>query len=285
MKIVKKPLILACMALPILAFSAETEKTHSSIAAASVAPAAASVDKGALAKQAQNPLASMISLPFQTNTNFNIGPDNDTNNILYVQPVIPIDYNEDWNIIQRTILPVITQPDIITGDGTKTGIGNTQVVAYFSPKEPYHGIVWGVSPVLMLPASNTDFGSKEWGYGLSAVALAMPGKWVFGGLLTQLWAPSGDNSAQINSTAFQYFINYNLDDGWYLTTTPTMTYNSRSVPGERWTVPLGGGVGKVFHWGKQAINFRVIGYKNVVKPTANSADLTLQMQFTLMFPK
>lgn len=304
MNTVKKSLVLSCLVLPMLSFSAETKKTESSIAAASIphpttqseeestihtavaatAPSAAQ-SKEALAKASQNPLASMISLPFQNNTNFNVGPDNQTQNVLLVQPVIPFSLNEDWNLIQRTIIPVTTQPDFITGDGTNTGIGNTQVVAYFSPKEPFHGVTWGVSPVLMLPASNTDYGSKEWGYGLSAVALTMPGKWVIGGLVTQLWAPSGDNSAQINSTAMQYFINYNFSDGWYASTAPTMTYNSRAAAGDRWLVPVGAGGGKVFHWGKQAMNFSLRAYKNVVKPTGNSSDWTLQTQLTFMFPK
>ncbi len=300
MKTIKTSLVVSCLTLPILAFSAETQITDPSVehreesalqAAAhttgsTVHPTSdAAAKQLALAKASQNPLATMVSLPFQSNINFNIGPNNQTQNVLNIQPVIPFELNDDWNIIQRTILPVTTQPTYFTGDGKKTGLGNTSVVAYLSPKASYHGINWGISPLLMLPASNTALGTKEWGYGISAVALTMPGKWLIGGLFNQVWAPSGNNSAQINLTSFQYFINYNLPDGWYISSAPTMNYNNRAEAGDRWTVPVGIGGGKVFHYGKQAMNISLRAYKTVVKPNANSSDWTLQTQFTLMFPK
>ena len=229
----------------------------------------------------------MISLPFQNNTNLNVGPDNQTQNVLLIQPVLPFELNDDWNLIQRTIMPVTTQPGYITGDGTKTGLGNTQVLAYFSPKEAYNGWYFGASPLLILPASSTNYGSKNWGYGASAVALTMPGTWVIGFLFTQQWMAAGADSAQVNTTTVQYFFNYNIPDsgGWYLSTTPTMTYNKRAAAGNRFNIPVGGGVGKVFHWGKQAMNFRTNVYKNVVKPNANSSDWQIQAQLTFMFPQ
>lgn len=292
---IKKSLAVSLLVLPLVTFAApqsvsdaaptDTSTVHGAIDASHKAPPVASEGSTALAKAAQNPLAAMISMPFQNNTNFNIGPDNDTQNVLLVQPVVPFDLNDEWNVITRTIIPITTQPGSLTGDGTKTGLGNTQLVAYFSPKETFHDWTWGVAPILMLPASNTDYGSKEWGGGLSAVALTMPGKWVFGGLVNQVWAPSGDESAQINSTSLQYFVNYNLADGWYLSSAPTMTYNWRAKSGERWTVPVGGGFGKIFHWGKQAMNFSLRAYGNVEKPTDDSSDWTLQTQLTWMFPK
>jgi len=295
LKNMKTSLVASLLMLPLVTFAepaavadgtvTETSLIHEAIDTTHKEPASADAEKMALAKASQNPLAAMISVPFQNNTNFNIGPDNDTQNVLLFQPVVPFDLNDEWNVIARTIIPITTQPGSLTGDGTKTGLGNTQLVAYFSPKETFHDWTWGVAPVLMLPASNTDYGSKEWGGGLSAVALTMPGKWVFGGLVTQVWAPSGDESVQINSTALQYFINYNLHDGWYLSSAPTMTYNWRAQSGDRWTVPIGGGGGKVFKWGKQPINFSLRAYTNVVKPTDSSSDWTLQAQITFMFPK
>jgi hypothetical protein len=276
MKNSKISLAASLLLLPFITFAASNT--------AKKMPSSEAKAKLALAKAAQNPLAAMISVPFQNNTNFNIGPDNQTQNVMLVQPVIPFDLNDEWNIISRTIVPIITQPDYITQDGTKTGIGNTQVVAYLSPKKAYKGWIWGVSPVLMLPASNKEYGSKEWGGGVSALALTMPGNWVFGGLVTQIWAPSGDESNQINSTSIQYFVNYNLPDGWYLSTAPTMTYNWQAPSNEKWTVPVGGGGGKIFRWGKQAMNASLRAYTNVVKLTDNSADWTLQAQITFMFP-
>ena len=289
MKNIKTSLAVSLLVLPLVTFAAPAAVDDVAIAEKSTvhgAVHATAEDKtSALAKAAQNPLAAMISMPFQNYTNFNIGPDNDTQNVLLFQPVMPFDLNDDWVIIGRTIIPITTQPGSLTGDGTKTGLGNTQVVPYFSPKETFHDWIWGVAPVLMLPASNTNYGSKEWGGGLSALAVKMPGKWVIGGVLTQIWAPSGDESPQINSTTLQYFVNYNLADGWYLSSAPIMTYNWHAKSGDRWNVPIGGGGGKIFHWGKQPINFSLRAYTNVVKPTDNSSDWTLQTTLTWMFPK
>ena len=113
----------------------------------------------------------------------------------------------------------------------------------------------------------------------------MPGKWVVGMLLTQEWIPAGAGSEQVNSTTFQYFVNYNLSDGWYLTSNPPMTYNKRAAAGDRFNIPVGGGVGKIVHWGKQPINLSAKVFKNVVKPSGNSADTTLQVQVQFLFPK
>ena len=288
---IKTSLAVSLLLLPLVTFAAPavvndaTTTDASTIHGAIQTTSQADGEQMALAKASQNPLAAMISIPFQNNTNFNIGPDNDTQNVMLFQPVIPIEFNDEWNVIVRTIVPITTQPEFITGDGTKTGLGNTQVVAYFSPKDLFHNWTWGVAPILMLPASSTDYGSKEFGGGLSAIALTMPGKWVLGGLVSQVWAASGDESKQINSTSLQYFVNYNLADGWYLSSAPTMSYNWRAKSGERWTIPIGGGGGKVFKWGEQAINFSLRAYTNVVKPTDNSSDWTLQAQLTFMFPK
>lgn len=287
MKIVKKTLALSVLALPLLSFAAEAVTADAPAPdqmddriAVTYSPS----DKKSLAKAAQNPLSAMISLPFQNNTSFNVGPDNQTQNILLVQPVIPFSLNDDWNLIQRTIMPVTTQPGFITGDGTKTGLGNTQVLAYFSPKAAYHGWYFGISPVLDLPASSKHYGSQNWGYGLSGVALTMPGKWVVGLLLTQEWIPAGAGSAQVNRATFQYFVNYNLSDGWYLTSNPAMTYNKRAAAGDRFNIPVGGGVGKIVKWGKQPINLSLKAFKNVVKPNGNSADMSVQAQVQFLFP-
>lgn len=279
MNTLKKSLVLSCLALPLLSFAAEP-------AASDAPPAAKEHSTLELAQAAQNPLTAMISLPFQNNVNLNVGPSNQTQNVLLVQPVFPFELNEDWNLIQRTIAPVTTQPGYITGDGQKTGIGNTQVLAYFSPKKDFNGWYFGASPLLILPASTTNYGSTNWGYGGSAVALTMPGNWVIGVLFTQQWMAANSDSAQVNTTTVQYFANYNIPDtgGWYLSTTPTMTYNKRAAAGNRFNIPVGGGVGKVFHWGKQAMNFRTNIYKNVVKPNANSSDWQIQSQLTFMFP-
>ena len=238
-----------------------------------------------LAKAAQNPVANMISLPFQNNTNTGIGPDDETQNIMNIQPVWPVSLNEDWNLITRTIMPVVSQPDIFTGDGRINGIGDTTFTAFMSPKDADE-IIWGVGPVFLLPtATNDALGSDRWGAGISGVALAMPGKWVIGSLVSNVWSVGGSGEQDINLFTWQYFINYNMDDGWYLTTAPIITANWEADNDHRWTVPFGGGVGKLFQIGKQPVNAQLSAYKNVVTPDDYGAEWQIRAMVQFLFPK
>jgi hypothetical protein len=116
-----------------------------------------------LAKAAQNPIASMISLPFQNNTNFEVGPKEKTQNVLNIQPVWPFSLNEEWNLITRTIVPVISQPDSIPGDGRTDGLGDINFTAFFVPTEPGK-LIWGVGPVFLFPSASDDvLGTEKWG--------------------------------------------------------------------------------------------------------------------------
>jgi len=237
-----------------------------------------------LAKAAQNPIANMISLPFQDNINTGIGPDDETQNILNIQPVWPISLNDDWNLITRTIFPVISQPDVLTGDGRINGLGDTSFSAFFSPAKS-DSITWGVGPVFLLPTATDDkLGADKWGAGASAVVLAMPGKWVVGSLFSNIWSVGGSGKQDINLITWHYFINYNLPDSWYLTTAPIITANWEADSDNRWTVPFGGGVGKIFKIGKQPVNAQVAAYKNVESPELG-ADWQFRLQLQLLFPK
>lgn len=283
MNTLKKSLVLSCLALPLLSFAAET--------AASDAPPVASVEASggsgvlALAHAAQNPISTMIQLPFINYSNFNVGPSNQYQNVMEFQPLVSFSISEDWNLLLRGVMPITTQPGYITGDGQKTGFGNTSLTPYFSPKAAFHGWTWGIAPLALLPASSTDYGTKNWGYGISGVVLTVQGHWTVGTLLTQVWASAGADSAQVNETEIQPFLDYNLDDGWYLTTSPVWTYDKRAPSGDRWNLPIGGGVGRAFHIGKQGINAYVLGYKNVVKPNANSSDWQLEAGIVFMIPR
>jgi hypothetical protein len=237
-----------------------------------------------LAKAAQNPIANMISLPLQNNTNLNIGPDDETQNILNIQPVWPFEINDDWNVITRTILPVTSNPDFLTGEGRISGIGDTSFSAFFSPTNSE--ITWGVGPVFVLPtASNDSLGSKKWAAGLSGVALAMPGHWVVGGLISNVWSFAGAGDKDINLFTLQPFINYNFNDGWYLTTAPIITANWEADNDHKWTVPIGGGVGKIFKIGKQPVNAQFSIYNNVKTPDDYGAEWQIRTQIQFLFPK
>lgn len=252
-----------------------------------------------LAKAAQNPVANMISLPFQNNTNFGYGPDDDVQNILNIQPVWPFSLGPDWNLITRTILPVIYQPDLafpvkvapgvveeMTVDGA-FGLGDLNETLFFSPARPSK-VIWGVGPTFTLPTATDDvLGTGKWSAGPAFVVLTMPGDWVLGLLVNNQWSFGGDSDrASVNAMLLQYFVNYNFPDGWYLSSAPINTANWEASSDDRWTVPLGGGVGRIFKAGKQPMNAQVSAYYNVVKPdNVPAADWQLRIQLQLLFPK
>ncbi|NOR55918.1 MAG: neuromedin U [Sulfurovum sp.] len=239
-----------------------------------------------LAKAAQNPIAAMISLPFQNNTNLNIGPNDQTQNILNIQPVWPFSLNDDWNLITRTIAPVTSNPSVLTppNEGRIDGLGDIVFTAFFSPKDSGSDWIWGVGPAVLLPTATDDaLGQDTWGAGLSAVALTMPGRWVYGAVITNVWDISGD--ANINFLTLQPFLNYNFDEGWYVTTAPIITANWEADSDHKWTVPLGAGFGKIFRIGNQPINAQLSLYNNVVTPDDYGSEWQVRTQIQFLFPK
>ncbi len=237
-----------------------------------------------LAKQTQNPVADLISLPFQNNTYFGTGPDGKTKNVLLIQPLIPVSLNEDWNLINRPIFPLINQPAFTPDQDREFGLGNIQYQGFFSPKDPVGGWILGFGPYFEFPTNTDDqLGSDNWSAGPAIVALQMKGHWVYGGLFTHLWSYAGPDP-QVNLSGFQPIVNYNLEDGWYLNYSPVISYNWAADSGNAWTVPVGGGIGKVFHLGKQPINAKVAAYYMVESPD-NGPDWQLQLQLQFLFPK
>jgi len=239
-----------------------------------------------LAKLAQNPVGNLISVPFQNNTNLNVGPLSGTQNILNIQPVIPIEVNPEWNIITRTILPVVSQPAMFNGGERTNGIGDTVFTAFLSPAVP-KGLIWGVGPVLQLPTDTNDLGNKNWGLGLSGVVLRLEkgDPWVYGVLVNNVWSLTSDKRGGAYSNGIiQPFVNYNFPEGFYLTSAPIATVNWKADSGQQWTVPLGGGIGKIFHLGRLPVNTQLSAYYNVVRPDYGpNWQVRAQVQF--MFPK
>jgi hypothetical protein len=234
-----------------------------------------------LARAVQNPVANLISVPFQNNTNFDFGPREKTQNVLNVQPVIPFSMTENLNLITRTIVPVISQPGFVPGQDRENGIGNILFSAFVSPKDSGSWI-WGAGPAIQLPTSTDDqLGADEWAAGPSFVLLTMRGPWVIGSLFSNVWEMSGDDD--INFFTWQYFVNYNLDGGWYLTSSPIITANWEA--NDEWTVPLGGGFGRVFRVGKQPMNAQFQAFYNVEKPNDIGPKWSMRFQLQLMFPK
>ena len=178
-----------------------------------VAGAAFGADVEALAKAAQNPIANMISLPFQNDTNFKVGPQNKTQNILNIQPVYPVDLNAEANLITRTIIPVISQPAFTRDTGRENGIGDIQFSAFYSPKKPTAGgWIWGAGLIAQFDTATDDrLGQGVWGLGPTAVALRSDGQWLSGALINNVWSVAkDDNRSSVNQMLVQPFINYNI---------------------------------------------------------------------------
>ena len=239
-----------------------------------------------LRKAAQNPMANMMSFPFQNNTNFGYGPLEKTQNITNIQPVIPFALNENWLLISRTIAPLISQPGFYNGQERTFGLGDITQSLFVGPSKP-GTIIWGAGAVFQVPtATDSRLGGKKWGVGPAAVGLTMQGPWVIGALIQNIWSFAGPSDKNdVNQLLAQYFVNYNLPDGWYLTSSPVITANWEADSGNKWTVPFGGGFGRLFQIGKLPVNTQLQAFYNVEKPDVLGPDWTLRFQIQFMLPK
>ncbi len=255
---------------------------------AATVPAHAELSAEELAKLAQNPVGNLISVPFQNNTNLNFGPEKGTQNVLNIQPVIPVEISKDWNIITRTIIPVVWMPALSPEIGSKTGLGNIDFSALLSPADPGH-LIWGAGAIFQLPTNSSgELGNKNWGMGPEFVVLHIEhgDPWVYGVLVNNIWSLTSDKQGGSYSNGIvQPFLNYNVPDGdgLYYTASPLLTVDWKA-DGTKWTVPLGGGVGKIFHFGKLPVNTQLTAYYNVVRPDYQ-ANWQIRAQVQLMFPK
>ena len=245
-----------------------------------------------LAKKTQNPIADLISLPLQNNLNFGYGAkdaphSSSTQYVLNIQPVVPVKVAEGWNLITRPIIPVIRQPDLIDG-GETWGLADIQLQTYLSPSGAGK-VTWGIGPVLQFPSATNGkkLGTQKWSAGPGLVALTQPGKWVIGGLVNNLWSFAGDGDREdVNLMTMQPFVNYNFPKGWYVASAPIITADWEADADDTWTVPVGGGFGRIMKFGKQPVNLQAQAFYNVVKPDDDAtADWTLRLQVQFLFPK
>jgi hypothetical protein len=259
----------------------------SASAALAEEPSAADEEKTEeLAKAAQNPVANLISVPFQFQSNFGVGPYHQPQGVLNIQPVIPIPINDDWNLITRWITPVIAQPRLSPTDGREFGLGDVNPSFFLSPSKPSEGgIIWGVGPTFLLPtATDKNLGNHRWGAGPSAVVLTIKGPWVVGVLANNIWSfASTGKGSNVNQMLIQPFANYNFPHGWYLTSSPIITANWLAS-GAKWTVPVGGGFGRLFKVGELPINMQLAAYYNVETPKGG-AKWQARFQVQLLFPR
>jgi len=240
-----------------------------------------------LAKASQNPISSLISVPFENNANFNVGPDNSYQNVLNIKPVVPMKLNDSWSLVNRAIIPLIYLDDqrgSSTTNSSQFAAGDPLYQGFFTPGKPGK-IIWGIGPSIGLPLGGNRFSTNKYLLGPNAVVLTMPGHWVIGALVSNVWSVAGDDdAANVNEFTAQYFINYNLSGGWYVKTTPVITADWQAPSDQRWTVPVGGGFGRIFKIGNQHLKADVQGFVNAVKPD-HANDWTFQATLTFLFPK
>ncbi len=247
---------------------------------------ASAEDSPEIAKQAQNPIASLISVPFQNNATFGVGENSRVQDSLLIQPVVPFSLTSDWNLITRTIVPLIEQPTLVPDLGNVSGLGDVQLSLYMSPVKPSGGLIWGLGPSFSFPtASDRSLGTGKYSAGLSTALLTIRGPWLVGVLITDVASIGGrDDRQSVHRFLMQPFVNYNFSHGWYLASSPMMTADWKATSGNKWTVPIGGGGGKILHIGRQAVNAYIQAFDNVVQPH-EGGTWTLRFQVQLLFPK
>ncbi len=243
-------------------------------------------DEAEMAMKLSNPLAAMISLPMQLNYDQDFGVEDTGNRFLMnVQPVVPISISENWNMISRTILPVISQDELAAGTGRQTGLGDTSESLWFSPVKPTDkGLIWGIGPVILIPTATDDLlGGGKWGIGPTFVALRQNGPWTIGALGNHIWSVAGsDNRSDISSTFIQPFINYGTPTAVTYALNTESSYDWKS---EQWSIPVNLMVSKLVSFDKQMVSFQG-GIRYWVKSTDSGPEgLGLRITVTFLFPK
>ncbi|CAN7326886.1 transporter [Phyllobacterium sp. LjRoot231] len=237
-----------------------------------------------LAKKLSNPIASLISVPFQGNYDGGYGPNDGDKYYINVQPVIPFTLNEDWNLISRTIVPIAWQNDIAGRSGDQFGLGDTTQSLFFSPKKPTAGIIWGIGPVFLLPtATDNLLGGEKWGAGPTGVVLKQEGPWTVGALANHVWSFAGDDDRpDVNATFLQPFISYTTPKAWTFALNTESTYNWET---EDWSVPINFTIAKLVKVNKQPIQLQA-GVRYWAESPSNGPDgFGARLALTFLFPK
>jgi hypothetical protein len=242
--------------------------------------------EASLALQLSNPVAALISVPLQLNYDQDIGPVDDGDRwLLNVQPVIPFDLNDDWNLISRTILPLVRQSEIFPGAGTQTGTGDVVQSLFFSPKAPTaSGWIWGAGPVLLLPTGSNDLlTTDKWGAGPTAVVLKQSNGWTRGALANHIWSFAGDGDrADVNATFLQPFLTYTTPTQWTFGLNTESTYDWEN---EQWSVPVNVSASKLTRFGSQLVSLGGGLRYWLDSPDSGAEGLGLRLTVTLLFPR
>ena len=239
-------------------------------------------DSQELAKKLSNPVASLISFPFQSNYDFGMGTGSGWRYQMNIQPVIPFRLNSKWNLISRTILPVIHQHKV-ANDGTQSGLGDITQSFFFATSNE-NGFTWAVGPVLLIPTATNDLlGTEKFGVGPTALALQQTGPWTYGALTNHVWSVAGsDDRSSVNSTFLQPFLAYNTRDAW---TYSLNTESSYDWLGNNWSVPINVTVSKLVKFGRHPVSLGGGIRCWVTSPAGGPEGCGLRFVVTPLFPK
>jgi hypothetical protein len=242
-------------------------------------------DNAGLAKELANPVAALISVPFQMNYDRGVGPAGSGHRwTVNIQPVVPAQINPEWNLISRTIAPVISQTGTLPGSGSQTGLGDVVQSFFLSPSKPTaSGIIWGAGPVFLLP-TGTDglLSARKWGAGPTAVALRQSGPWTIGVLANHIWSFAGGGPVPVDATFLQPFVTYTTPDAWTFSVNTESTYDWRR---SEWSVPLNFNVTKLLRIGTQPVSIGA-GVRYWAASTDNSPHgWGFRTTLTFLFPR
>jgi hypothetical protein len=243
-------------------------------------------DSQDLAKKLANPVASLISIPVELDYDQDIGPQEDGERFtLIAKPVVPITLNKEWNLISRTIVPMVYQDDIFSGAGDQTGLGDILQSFFFSPAKPTSGgLIWGVGPVFLFPtAANDLLGSEKWGLGPTGVVLTQKGPWTYGVLANHIWDVAGDDDrADINNTFLQPFSSYTTPTAWTFSLQTESTY---SWENEEWSVPINFTASKLTKLGKLPVQYKAGLRYWADSPDSGPEGLGFKLGIVFLLPK
>jgi hypothetical protein len=243
----------------------------------------ASDEEAELAKKLQNPVADLVSVPFQNNWDFGIGQEEAMRYTVNIQPVIPFSLSADWMLITRTIMPVIYAESTVQGDQNKAGLGDILQSFFISPKELPGGWIIGAGPVFLYPsATDSALGSEKWGAGPTAVLFQQKEGWTYGILANHVWSFAGPGSRQdVNATFLQPVVSYTTKTYTTLGLNTESTYDWKN---SEWTVPINLAVSQLLKIGKLPISLGLGGRYYAEKPSGGP-DWGLRFIVTLLFPK
>jgi len=257
---------------------------------------------------AQNPMGHFKALYSENNTMFGLGPSDAVVNILNIKPVWP-EPVENWNLVNRLILPVIWMegqdidlpPELLERVGQRRvevgasdlslgtedvfGLGDITYQVFVARHRPGK-FVWGIGPTFVFPTHTDELlGVDQWSGGVGGMLLTAPGRWVISAVAQNVWSFIGDDDeGEINQFWLEYILNYRLGNGWFIASSPTITANWKATGGDRWTIPLGGGIGRAIKSRDYPATFKLEAFWNAEKPQF-AADWTLQATLNLLFPR